>query len=74
MELARLLDSLRRAVEAQPDDDVLRAHLASLLVQAARGQEAVGHLGRLLAGDPGNVEYQELMRAAMGVADLGLQG
>jgi AAA+ superfamily predicted ATPase len=66
MELSRLLDSLRRAVDGQPDDDVLRAHLATLLVRAGQTQEAVGHLGRLLAADPGNAEYQDLMRAAMG--------
>ena len=66
MELARLLDSLRRAVSHQPDDEVLRAHLAALLVRAGLPDEAVGHVGLLLAGDPGNREYQDLMRAAMG--------
>lgn len=66
MELSRLLASLRRAVDAQPDDDVLRAHLAELLVRAGLSEEAVGHLGLLLAADPGNAEYQGLMRVAMG--------
>ena len=34
MDLGRLLDSLRRAVQRDPDDEVLRAHLAALLVRA----------------------------------------
>jgi AAA+ superfamily predicted ATPase len=67
VDVARLLDSLRRAVARDPDDDVLRAHLAELLVGEGLGQEAVGHLGQLLAEDPGNVAYQDLMREAMGV-------
>lgn len=71
MELARVLDSLRRAVARQPDDDVLRAHLSALLVQAGLGQEAVGHLAVLLAADPGNEEYQDLMRVAMGPGGRG---
>ena len=66
MDVARLLDSLRRAVAREPGDDVLRAHLAELLVGEGLGHEAVGHLGQLLAEDPGNVDYQELMREAMG--------
>jgi AAA+ superfamily predicted ATPase len=67
MELSGLLASLRRAVDAQPEDDVLRMHLAEQLVRAGLGEEAVGHLGLLLAHDPGNAGYQGLMRAAMGV-------
>ncbi len=60
-----MLDSLRRAVARDPEDDALRAHLAELLVGEGLGEEAVGHLGHLLAQDPGNSEYQELMREAM---------
>ncbi len=66
MDVARLLDSLRRAVAREPGDDVLRAHLAEMLVAEGLGSEAVGHLGQLLAEDPGNVDYQDLMREAMG--------
>ena len=65
MQADRLLDSLRRAVAALPEDDVLRAHLAALLVRAGLGQEAVAHIGLLLAKDPGNADHQALMRAAM---------
>lgn len=68
MDLERLLDSLRRAVAAVPEDEVLRAHLAALLVRAGRGEEAVAHIGLLLAGEPANPEYQGLMRAAMGAS------
>ncbi len=60
-----MLDSLRRAVAREPLDDALRAHLAELLVGEGFGDEAVGHLGHLLAQDPGNPEYQDLMREAM---------
>ena len=63
-----LLASLRRAVAQEPADEALRAHLAELLIGAGLGPEAVGHLGQLLAEDPGNVEYQDLMRLAMGAA------
>ncbi|MDH3957853.1 MAG: AAA family ATPase [Actinomycetota bacterium] len=65
MDHGRLLDSLRRAVTREPQDAVLRAHLAELLVEAGLGQEAVGHLGQLLADDPGDGDLQDLMRAAM---------
>lgn len=61
-----LLDSLRRAVARDPQDEVLRAHLAQALVRAGLGQEAVAHLGALLAQDPANSGYQDLMRSAMG--------
>lgn len=65
MDVARLIASLQRAVEREPDDPVLRLHLAHTLIAAGRGDEAVGHAGRLLADEPGNVEYQEAMRAAI---------
>jgi len=66
VDIARLLDSLRRAVAREPGDDVLRAHLAELLVGEGLTEEAVGQLGQLLAEDPGNADYQDLMRVAMG--------
>jgi AAA+ superfamily predicted ATPase len=68
MELGRLLDSLRRAVEQAPEDAVLRAHLAALLLDAGLGQEAIGHLGLLLARDPGDPDAQALMRRAVAAA------
>jgi SpoVK/Ycf46/Vps4 family AAA+-type ATPase len=63
-----LIESLRRAVEAAPDDLTLRLHLAGLLVGAGRGDEAVTHLGLVLAGDPGNGKARALMARAVGAA------
>jgi SpoVK/Ycf46/Vps4 family AAA+-type ATPase len=54
MESEPLLDSLRNAVTAMPDDVPLRLHLAALLVRAGQRDEAVRHLGAVLQRDPGN--------------------
>ncbi|MFZ0000708.1 MAG: ATP-binding protein [Trebonia sp.] len=56
MESEPLLDSLRSAVTAMPDDVPLRLHLASLLLRAGQRDEAVRHLGAVLQRDPGNGE------------------
>ena len=61
-----LIDSLRAAVEARPDDLPLRLHLAELLVGAGRGAEAIGHAAQVLAREPGNATAQQLMTAALG--------
>lgn len=66
MDVPSLLASLRRAVSRDPDDPVLRMHLAELLIGAGLGQEAVGHIAVLLATDPANPEYQRAMVAAVG--------
>jgi AAA+ superfamily predicted ATPase len=49
-----VLDSLRRAVEAMPDDVPLRLHLASLLLSGGQRDEAIRQLGAVLQRDPGN--------------------
>jgi AAA+ superfamily predicted ATPase len=49
-----VLDSLRAAVAAMPDDVPLRVHLATLLLQAGQRDEAVRHIGAVLQQDPGN--------------------
>ena len=49
-----VLDSLRKAVEAMPDDVPLRLHLATMLLQAGQRDEAVRQLGAVLQRDPGN--------------------
>src|SRR4029077_5617513 len=54
MESEPLLDSLRSAVTAMPDDVPLRLHLATLLLRAGQRDEAVRHLGAVLQRDPGN--------------------
>ncbi|MBV9858402.1 MAG: ATP-binding protein [Streptosporangiaceae bacterium] len=57
-----MLDSLRKAVEAMPDDVPLRLHLATLLLGAGQRDEAVRHLGAVLQRDPGNGEALALLR------------
>jgi AAA+ superfamily predicted ATPase len=56
MEPDPLLDSLRNAVAAMPDDVPLRLHLAALLLRGGQRDEAVRHLGAVLQRDPGNAQ------------------
>lgn len=63
-----LIASIRRAVEAAPHDLVLRLHLAELLVGAGQGDDAMTHLGIVLASDPGNNKAHGLMTRAVGGA------
>ena len=56
-----VLDSLRSAVGAMPDDVPLRLHLARLLLRAGHRDEAVRHLGAVLQRDPGNGEALDLL-------------
>src|SRR5262245_46172744 len=58
-----LIDSLRAAVEASPDDVHLRLHLAELLLQAGRADEARVQLGRVLQLDPTSTRAVELVAA-----------
>jgi AAA+ superfamily predicted ATPase len=57
-----VLDSLRKAVEAMPDDVPLRLHLATMLLRGGQRDEAVRHLGAVLQRDPGNAEALGLLR------------
>jgi AAA+ superfamily predicted ATPase len=57
-----VLDSLRKAVEAMPDDVPLRLHLATLLLQAGRRDEAIRQIGAILQRDPGNSRALGLLR------------
>jgi AAA+ superfamily predicted ATPase len=61
MEPEPLLDSLRNAVAAMPDDVPLRLHLAVMLVRAGQRDEAVRHLGAVLQRDPGNAEAMRML-------------
>jgi SpoVK/Ycf46/Vps4 family AAA+-type ATPase len=56
-----VLESLRKAVEAMPDDVPLRLHLARLLLQAGARDEAVRQLGAVLQRDPGNTDALSLL-------------
>ena len=51
-----VLESLRNAVNAMPDDVPLRLHFAALLLRAGQRDEAFRHLGAVLQRDPGNAE------------------
>src|SRR5689334_8116586 len=57
-----VLHSLRKAVEAMPDDVPLRLHLATMLLQAGQRDEAVRQLGAVLQRDPGNAQALGLLR------------
>ena len=63
-----LIDALRRAVAATPDDAELRVHLAELLIGEGLTEDATAHLGIALGQQPGNARVQELMREALGGA------
>ena len=68
MEPEPLLDSLRNAVTAMPDDVPLRLHLATMLLRAGQRDEAVRHLGAVLQRDPGNAEAMRLLTSSAEVA------
>jgi AAA+ superfamily predicted ATPase len=57
-----VLDSLRRAVEAMPDDVPLRLHLATLLLRGGQRDEAIRQVGAILQRDPGNAAALGLLR------------
>ncbi|HTX27950.1 MAG TPA: ATP-binding protein [Streptosporangiaceae bacterium] len=69
-----VLDSLRKAVDAMPDDVPLRLHLAVLLLGAGQRDEAIRQLGAVLQRDPGNAEALGLLRDAVPREAQGAQG
>jgi AAA+ superfamily predicted ATPase len=64
-----VLDSLRRAVEAMPDDVPLRLHLATLLLQGGQRDEAIRQVGAVLQRDPGNTAALGLLREGPAAAE-----
>ena len=66
-----LLASLRRAVEAAPDDVGMRIHLAQLLSAAGQREEAVRHAAAVLQREPANAEAIALIGAGSKPADPG---
>jgi AAA+ superfamily predicted ATPase len=68
MEPEPVIESLRNAVAAMPDDVPLRLHLASLLLRAGQRDEAVRHLGAVLQRDPGNGDALAMLTAPAGAA------
>ena len=63
-----VLDSLRRAVEAMPDDVPLRLHLATMLLYSGQREEAIRQVGAVLQRDPGNTAALDLLREGPGSA------
>jgi AAA+ superfamily predicted ATPase len=68
-----VLDSLRRAVEAMPDDVPLRLHLATLLLSGGQRDEAIRHVGAILQRDPGNAAALALLRDPPAPAEAAAQ-
>ncbi|MFD0413504.1 ATP-binding protein [Streptomyces sp. NPDC127108] len=62
-----LIQSLRTAVAAAPDDVPLRLHLAALLLDAGHGDAAVAETAVALQHAPGDAEARRLMARAMGL-------
>src|SRR5262249_61514744 len=58
-----VLDSLRKAVEAMPDDVPLRVHLATMLMSAGLRDEAVRQAGAVLQREPGNAAALALLQS-----------
>jgi AAA+ superfamily predicted ATPase len=56
-----LLQSLRAAVEAAPDDVALRVHYAQLLAEGGQRDEAVRQAAAVLQCDPGHVAAMALL-------------
>lgn len=65
-----VIAALEAALAADPSADDVRLHLAGLLVDAGRAEEAVAHVGSLLAGAPDDVAVLRLAaRACSGAGD-----
>jgi len=60
-----LIESLRRAVEAAPNDVELRIHLAEQLLAVGGRDEAVMQAAGALQREPGNIAAQRLMARAL---------
>ena len=65
MDNSSLIESLLKAVTANPADVPLRCHLAALLIADARQMEAVPHAAAALQHEPDNDEARALMAQAL---------
>jgi len=63
-----LIDSLRRAVAANPADLPLRLHLGALLLESGDRSGAVAEAAAVLLAEPGNRAAQQLMARSIGDA------
>jgi SpoVK/Ycf46/Vps4 family AAA+-type ATPase len=59
-----LIQSMRTAVEAAPDDVPLRTHLARLLLESGERDEAVRQAAAVLERDPTSAEAREILLGA----------
>ncbi len=57
-----VIDSLRKAVEALPEDVPLRVHLAQMLAAAGLRDEAIRQVGGVLQREPGNAAALALLQ------------
>jgi AAA+ superfamily predicted ATPase len=69
----KLVASLRKAIDAMPDDVELRLHLAALLIEAGRRDEGVREVGVILQSDPANARALALITGAQPTGDAGAQ-
>jgi SpoVK/Ycf46/Vps4 family AAA+-type ATPase len=67
----KLVESLRRAIDALPEDAELRLHLAALLIEAGRRDEGIRELGVILQADPANAKALALITGTQPAGDPG---
>ena len=67
-EESRLIQSLRSAVAAAPEDVPLRLHLAELLLDSAQHDAAIAEVAVALQREPSDAQARALMARAMGGA------
>jgi SpoVK/Ycf46/Vps4 family AAA+-type ATPase len=63
-----LIESMRAAVAAAPNDTALRIHFAELLTQRGMRDEAIQQAATVLATDPSNVEAMRLLQQPRSLA------
>jgi AAA+ superfamily predicted ATPase len=66
----KLVASLRKAIDAMPDDVELRLHLATMLIEAGRRNEAIREVGIILQADPAHAGALALITGALPAGDL----
>jgi AAA+ superfamily predicted ATPase len=69
----KLVESLRKAIDAMPADVELRLHLASLLIEAGQRDEGIRELGVILQADPANARALALITGTQRVVNPGSQ-
>jgi AAA+ superfamily predicted ATPase len=67
----KLVESLRRAIDALQEDVELRLHLAALLIEAGRREEGIRELGVILQDDPANSRALALITGTQAAGDQG---